>query len=545
MSFMAEIATKVLARKTSVYIVETLDDRRLYQLKGAIKDGKFYGMVKNLKFDPFELAITLDLQRQEMKLFGGKEEQALEVDPQLGLLKTLDHHLKSNHTVVLAHWCASQLIADTIAEYLIAWATDPQLDAKKSMFILFTGNAELFSNNIRQLCHTIIVEPSSPEEREQLLKSNAEKWSRIIEEKKGKPAKVVTRQEHVQASSGLNLHETETASLEDLLLKGKYSVEGFTVLKTEKLRNMNVEFTKCELDPSMFGGYKTLMKYIQKRIIIPLKDPELAKHYAVELPRGIVLFGFHGTGKSTIAEIIGNMLGLPMVKLSPADLFKGIVGESEATVRRIFRLIRAISPCIVFIDEWDQIAQKRENVMITDSGVGRRILNMLMEELADRHRNYIVIVATNLLSQVDPASIRAGRFDRTFLMLPPDKEARMEIIDIHTTKRRKMPVGKLDKSKLADLTAGFTGGEIEQVCKDASQLAMEERTEYVEMSHFEKAIENIGLNKERRFKDVEKMIDDAKKLETIDKPMLKEVIAEFIQGDKDARDRLAGVADAI
>jgi len=172
------------------------------------------------------------------------------------------------------------------------------------------------------------------------------------------------------------LHSVETAALESFFLNRQINVPAFTEYKIKILQTYNLSYVEPHIDFSLVGGYELLKQYMRNRVIRPLRNPEKAKYYGVGLPRGILLYGIPGTGKSYFTEAIAKELGLPMIKLSSSDLLRGIVGESESRVRQITNLIEALAPVTVGVDEIDALAPARGKVMMTDSGVnfGNRIL---------------------------------------------------------------------------------------------------------------------------------------------------------------------------
>ena len=232
-----------------------------------------------------------------------------------------------------------------------------------------------------------------------------------------------------------------------------------------------------------------------------------------------------------------------MLKISPADFLRGIVGESEARVRQITKLIESLSPVICFIDEYDQLALKRSSADL-DSGVSRRVQNMLLDWLGDENRRSFLIGATNLIEQIDPAFIRTGRIDKVVLVLPPDTQARLEILKVHTSVIRKVPVKDVDFMDLAKRTWMWTGAELERLVLDAAHLAMDEESEYVTQRHFEEALGFIEVNIQTRSQRIQEMIQKAKQLENIDRAFLHEAVDEFARSAPEAG-RIESFLEAI
>jgi len=168
------------------------------------------------------------------------------------------------------------------------------------------------------------------------------------------------------------------------------------------------------------------------------------------------------------------------------------VGESEKAVREVFKKARQVSPTIIFFDEIDSLAPRRG--LGVDSHVTERVVNQILTEMdgLEELHDVVVIAATNRPDIVDPALLRPGRFDRLILTPIPDKEARKKIFEVHT---KHMPLAKdVDLDKLADMTKGYVGADIEALCREAAMIALRENLENkeVKMKHFKKAMEKIG-----------------------------------------------------
>jgi ATP-dependent 26S proteasome regulatory subunit len=255
------------------------------------------------------------------------------------------------------------------------------------------------------------------------------------------------------------------------------------------------------------GGYDALKSYLRE--LINLQRNPIADDWGLEPTRGILLFGEGGTGKTYITKAFAYEAGLPFIKVDRSDLFGGIVGESEQKVRNLIRIAEEQSPCILFIDEFDQIGQKRDQVMSTDSGVGRGVMTMLMSYLGDESRQAIVVATTNVIEQLDEAIIRAGRFDDRIPMFHPDASARAEILKVHLNIRRKIKTTGVDLSEIVRRTANYSGAELETIVKKAGHIALAQGKKSVTMKHFDLAIKEVSIPQGRverikRFNDLAK-----------------------------------------
>ena len=217
------------------------------------------------------------------------------------------------------------------------------------------------------------------------------------------------------------------------------------------------------------GDLEDAKQKIRELVELPLRHPELFKHLGIEPPKGILLIGPPGTGKTLLAKAVANEANAYFVAINGPEIMSKYYGESEARLREIFEEAKKNAPAIIFIDEIDAIAPKREEVT---GEVEKRVvaqLLTLMDGLQERGQ-VIVIGATNRPDAVDPALRRPGRFDREIWINPPDFKGRYEILVIHT---RNMPLGPdVDLRKLAEITHGFTGADLAALAREAAMSAL-------------------------------------------------------------------------
>ncbi|WP_042666955.1 CDC48 family AAA ATPase [Desulfurococcus amylolyticus] len=217
------------------------------------------------------------------------------------------------------------------------------------------------------------------------------------------------------------------------------------------------------------GDLDEVKQKIREIVELPLKYPELFEHLGIEPPKGILLYGPPGTGKTLLAKALANEIGAYFVTINGPEIMSKFYGESEERLRKIFEEAQANAPAVIFIDEIDSIAPKREEVT---GEVEKRVvaqLLTLMDGLKERGK-VIVIGATNRPDALDPALRRPGRFDREIEIPPPDKRARREILAVHT---RNMPLAEdVDLDKIADMTHGYTGADIAALVKEAAMNAL-------------------------------------------------------------------------
>ena len=217
------------------------------------------------------------------------------------------------------------------------------------------------------------------------------------------------------------------------------------------------------------GGLTDEIKKVREMIELPLRHPEIFEKLGIEAPKGVLLYGPPGTGKTLLAKAVANESNAHFISISGPEIMSKFYGESEARLREIFKEAREKSPSIIFIDEIDSIAPKREEVT---GEVERRVVSQmlsLMDGLEARGK-VIVISATNRPNAIDPALRRPGRFDREIEIKVPDKKGRGDILAIHS---RNMPLtDDVDMTKMAAVSHGFVGADLEYLCKEAAMKCL-------------------------------------------------------------------------
>ncbi|HHW18624.1 MAG TPA: CDC48 family AAA ATPase [Firmicutes bacterium] len=219
------------------------------------------------------------------------------------------------------------------------------------------------------------------------------------------------------------------------------------------------------------GGLRREIRKIREMIELPLKFPQVFERLGIDPPKGVLLYGPPGCGKTLIAKAVAGETDAYFLHISGPEIMGKFYGESEARLRAIFEEARANTPAIIFIDEIDAIAPKREEMGV-EKQVERRVvaqLLSLMDGLEPRG-DVIVIAATNLQNSLDPALRRPGRFDREIMISVPDQPSRLEILQIHT---RGMPLAKdVDLDEISRITHGFVGADLEALCREAAMNAV-------------------------------------------------------------------------
>jgi transitional endoplasmic reticulum ATPase len=213
------------------------------------------------------------------------------------------------------------------------------------------------------------------------------------------------------------------------------------------------------------GGLKPQLQRIREMIELPLRYPEVFERLGIDAPKGVLLYGPPGCGKTLIARAIAHETDANFFSVSGPEIIHKFYGESEAHLRKIFEEATKKGPSILFLDEIDAIAPRREQVV---GDVEKRVVAQLLALMdgISKRQNVIVIAATNIPNALDPALRRPGRFDREISIPIPDRHGRLEILEIYS---RGMPLAKdVDMARLADITHGYVGADLEALCREAA-----------------------------------------------------------------------------
>jgi cell division protease FtsH len=237
-----------------------------------------------------------------------------------------------------------------------------------------------------------------------------------------------------------------------------------------------------------------------KEIVEFLKDPQRYGRLGAHIPKGILLIGPPGTGKTLLARAVAGEAGVAFFSISGAEFVEMFVGVGAARVRDLFEQARQKAPAIIFIDELDALGRARGSFGLGGHDEKEQTLNQLLSELDgfDPSTGLVLLAATNRPEILDPALLRAGRFDRQVLVDRPDKKGRVQILNVHIKKVRLAP--EVDMEKVAALTPGFSGADLANLINEAALLATRRNAESVTLDDFTQAVERIvaGLEKKNR-----------------------------------------------
>ena len=238
------------------------------------------------------------------------------------------------------------------------------------------------------------------------------------------------------------------------------------MVKTEPVSESLVKIGEVHYED--IGGLKNEMQKIREMVELPIRYPELFERLGIDPPKGVLLYGAPGTGKTLLAKAVANESDAHFIDISGPELVSKFVGESEEKLREIFNEAKEKAPTIIFMDEIDAIAPKREEAT---NEVERRMVSQLlslMDGISSRGQ-VMIIGATNRPNAIDPALRRPGRFDREIEIGVPDRNSRREILQIHT---RNMPLKEVKIEEIADMTHGYTGADLAALAREAAMASL-------------------------------------------------------------------------
>jgi ATPase family associated with various cellular activities (AAA) len=299
------------------------------------------------------------------------------------------------------------------------------------------------------------------------------------------------------ACHGLSELRVRQLAARALARRGRLGAEDLAEVLEEKrqaiARTEVLEYCPTEATPADIGGLDVLKLWLEQR---HRAFSEEAQRYGLPLPRGVLLLGPQGTGKSLTAKAIAHSWGMPLLRLDVGRLFAGLVGASEARTREMIQRAEAMAPCVLWIDEIDKGFGFAVASGSGDGGTSQRVLANVLTWMAEKTSAVFVVATANAVERLPAELLRKGRFDEIFLLELPDQEERHSILDLQLRRRR--PQHTIPLQVLVDRTAGFSGAELEQTVIEAMHLAFGDSRELTEADLIAAASQVVPLSRTAR-----------------------------------------------
>lgn len=263
-----------------------------------------------------------------------------------------------------------------------------------------------------------------------------------------------------------------------------------------KLNEVEYNSTSNTKFNDVAGNYEAKESLLE--IVDFIKKPDKYKRFNARMPKGVLLYGAPGTGKTLMAKALAGEAGVPFYAVSGSDFVQIYAGLGAGRIRTLFKKAKKAGKSVIFIDEIDAIGKKRVGGNMRGSDEGDRTLNALLTEMSgfSDDSGIVVVAATNRIDTLDNALLRPGRFDRQIEIMLPDRNARKDILNLYLEKRNSDD--KIDVDKLADLTVYFSGAMIENLINEAALLAIRESSEKININHIENAYLNVIAGTEQK-----------------------------------------------
>lgn len=293
---------------------------------------------------------------------------------------------------------------------------------------------------------------------------------------------------YVEAAQGLTINEAENAFATSLAKNKCFHVTTINHVKENIICSGGlIECKSSNETLESIGGLKRFTNWAEKRLLA--FSPE-AKEYGIPAPKGTILIGVPGSGKSLSAKALANLWQKPLLKLDIGKLFGSLVGETESNTRKALEIAEAMAPCVLWIDEIEKGLAGLQSSGKTDSGVTSRAFGTILTWLQEKEKPVFVIATANNVSQLPPEFLRKGRFDEIFFVDIPSLKERKEIFAIQLQKYKRNP-SNFDIDALAEVSENFTGAEIEQAIINAVYNTWGDNSKVVTTEAIKEAIANI------------------------------------------------------
>lgn len=279
--------------------------------------------------------------------------------------------------------------------------------------------------------------------------------------------------------------------LEKMEVKMDDFVNAYKEVTPTAMREVYIEVATVHW--SDIGGLEPVKQHLREAVEWPMKQPEIFKRLGIKPPKGILLYGPPGCGKTLLARAVATESDANFISIKGPEVFSKWVGESEKAIREVFRKARMAAPAVIFFDELDSLTPQRGSAT-GDSGVSERVISQLLTEMDGilSLQDIVVIAATNRPNLIDPAILRPGRFDRLIYVPEPDEQSRLQILKLYTSN---MPLSKdVDLNQIVLATKYYSGADLENLCREAAMHALRRdiKASEVSMKDFQDALKEVG-----------------------------------------------------
>ncbi len=283
----------------------------------------------------------------------------------------------------------------------------------------------------------------------------------------------------VKAAQGLMMARIRLALARAMASYGRLDERAIPLMLEEKKQRIRqtevLEFWPTAETIEDIGGLDILKRWLEQRSAAFTAE---ARSYGLPNPKGILLVGIQGTGKSLSAKATASLWQLPLLRLDIGRLMGGLVGESEAKTREMIRIAEAMAPCVLFLDELDKGFAGIGSSFVGDSGTSARVFGTILTWMEEKTTSVFIAATANSVESLPPEVLRKGRFDEIFFIDLPSERERREIFEVHLSKVRLNRIREFDLDQLAFQSEGFNGAEIEQAIYEAMHVAFDERREF-------------------------------------------------------------------
>lgn len=301
----------------------------------------------------------------------------------------------------------------------------------------------------------------------------------------------VEKEKLIKSAQGLTLDEIESTFARSLVEKKKFDVETILEEKKQIVRKSGLlEYYSSDYTMSDVGGLDLLKDWLHKRT---KSFTDKAREFGIPAPKGILILGVQGCGKSLVAKAVAEHWALPLLKLDVGRIFGSLVGQSEENIRKAIKVAESVAPCVLWADELEKGFAGMSGSGVSDSGTTARVFATFLSWMQDKTKPVFLIATANDVTVLPPEMLRKGRFDEIFFVDLPDSKERQHILTIHL-KRRKRDPANFELPKLATAMKGFSGAEIEQVIVGALNNAFDAGRELTQADLLEEADAIVPLS---------------------------------------------------